>query len=89
MELPRVDGHLVVGRTAEEARTGRPAKDPTEFRREAIELVGRSGRPVAEVARPLDIAEGTLNCAHSAHTTTWTSAYHWPSTATRDAETPR
>jgi transposase len=39
---------------------GRPAKYPTEFRREAIELVRSSGRPVAEVARSLDIAEGTL-----------------------------
>ena len=39
---------------------GRPAKYPTEFRREAIELVRSSGKPVAEVARSLDIAEGTL-----------------------------
>lgn len=39
---------------------GRPAKYPTEFRREAIELVRNAGRPVAEVARSLDIAEGTL-----------------------------
>ena len=39
---------------------GRPAKYPTEFRREAIELVRSSGRPIAEVARSLDIAEGTL-----------------------------
>ncbi len=36
---------------------GRPAKYPTEFRREAVELVRSSGRPVAEVARSLDIAE--------------------------------
>jgi transposase len=39
---------------------GRPAKYPTEFRREAIALVKSSGRPVAEVARSLEIAEGTL-----------------------------
>src|SRR3954453_13225230 len=39
---------------------GRPGKYPVEFRREAIELVRSSGRPVAEVARSLDIAEGTL-----------------------------
>jgi transposase len=39
---------------------GRPTKYPIEFRREAIELVRSSGRPVAEVARSLDIAEGTL-----------------------------
>ena len=39
---------------------GRPAKYPSEFRREAIALVKSSGRPVAEVARSLSIAEGTL-----------------------------
>ena len=39
---------------------GRPAKYPTEFRREAVALVKSSGRPVAEVARSLEIAEGTL-----------------------------
>ena len=38
---------------------GRPAKYPTEFRREAIELVRSSSRPIAEVARSLGIAEGT------------------------------
>ena len=39
---------------------GRPAKYPAEFRREAVNLVKSSGRPVAEVARSLEIAEGTL-----------------------------
>jgi len=39
---------------------GRPAKYPAEFRREAVNLVKNSGRPVAEVARSLEIAEGTL-----------------------------
>lgn len=39
---------------------GRPAKYPPEFRREAIALVKSSGRAVAEVARSLEIAEGTL-----------------------------
>lgn len=39
---------------------GRPAKYPPEFRREAVALVHSSGRPVAEVARSLSIAEGTL-----------------------------
>lgn len=38
---------------------GRPAKYPPEFRREAIALVKPSGRPIAEVARSLEIAEGT------------------------------
>ena len=39
---------------------GRPARYPVEFRREAVELVRSSQRPVAEVARSLGIAEGTL-----------------------------
>lgn len=39
---------------------GRPAKYPPEFRREALALVKSSGRPVAEVARSLEIAEATL-----------------------------
>lgn len=34
---------------------GRPAKYPSEFRREAIALVKSSGRQVAEVARSLSI----------------------------------
>jgi transposase len=38
----------------------RPAKYPDEFRREAVALVRSSDRPVAEVARSLGIAEGTL-----------------------------
>jgi transposase len=38
----------------------RPAKYPEEFRREAVTLARSSGRPVAEVARSLGIAEGTL-----------------------------
>jgi transposase len=39
---------------------GRPAKRPAEFRRDAVALVKSSGRPVAEVARSLEIPEGTL-----------------------------
>jgi len=39
---------------------GRPVKYPSEFRREAVALVKSSGRPIAEVARSLSIAEGTL-----------------------------
>lgn len=39
---------------------GRPAKYPPEFRREAVQLVKSSERGVAEVARSLEIAEGTL-----------------------------
>jgi transposase len=39
---------------------GRPAKYPEQFRRDAVELVESSGRTIAEVARSLDINEGTL-----------------------------
>lgn len=39
---------------------GRPSKYPEPFRRDALELVKTSGRPVAEVARSLGVAEGTL-----------------------------
>ena len=39
---------------------GRPSKYPEKFRRDALELVKSSGRPVAEVARSLNVAEGTL-----------------------------
>jgi transposase len=39
---------------------GRPSKYPPEFRREAVELVRSSGRPVAEVARSLDLSDTTL-----------------------------
>ena len=39
---------------------GRPSKYPDQFRRDALALVESSGRPIADVARSLDIAEGTL-----------------------------
>jgi transposase len=39
---------------------GRPAKYPPEFRRDALELVRSSKRPIAEVARSLGVNEGTL-----------------------------
>ncbi len=39
---------------------GRPNKYPDKFRRDALDLVRTSGRPIAEVARSLNIAEGTL-----------------------------
>ena len=39
---------------------GRPVKYPEQFRRDAVELVESSGRPIAEVARSLAINEGTL-----------------------------
>lgn len=39
---------------------GRPSKYPDQFRQDALDLVKSSGRPTAEVARSLGIAEGTL-----------------------------
>jgi transposase len=39
---------------------GRPSKYPPEFRAEAVELVRASGRPIAEVARSLDLSDTTL-----------------------------
>ena len=39
---------------------GRPTKYSEQFRRDALKLVESSGKPVAEVARSLGIAEGTL-----------------------------
>lgn len=39
---------------------GRPAKYPDQFRKDALALVESSGRPIAEVARSLGIAEGAL-----------------------------
>ncbi len=39
---------------------GRPVKYPEQFRRDALKLVVSSGKPIAEVARSLGIAEGTL-----------------------------
>lgn len=39
---------------------GRPQKYPDQFRRDALGLVESSGRSIADVARSLGIAEGTL-----------------------------
>ena len=39
---------------------GRPDKYPDQFRKDALELVKTSERPVAKVDRSLGIAEGTL-----------------------------
>jgi transposase-like protein len=39
---------------------GRPAKYPDQFGRDAIALAASSGRPIAEMARSLGIAEGAL-----------------------------
>ncbi len=61
MELPGSRGHLILGETPEEGGPdGSSSEVPAEFRREAIALVKSSGRPVAEVARSLEIAEATL-----------------------------
>lgn len=61
---------------------GRPAKYPAQFRRDALELVRSSGRPIAEVARSLGISEGTLwnwvqaDRAASARAAGWGVANH-------------
>jgi len=61
VELPGSGGHLILGGPRrKEAGMGRPAKCAAEFGGEAIVLVNLSGRPVAEVARSVEIAEGTL-----------------------------
>ena len=39
---------------------GRPSNYPPEFRAEAVELVRTSGRPRAEIARSLGLADSTL-----------------------------
>ena len=39
---------------------GRPVKCPEQFRKDALKLVESSGKPIAEVARSLGIAEGAL-----------------------------
>lgn len=39
----------------------RPSKYPPEFRREAVELVHTSDRPIVEVARSLGITDSTLH----------------------------
>lgn len=39
----------------------RPAKYPPEFRREAVELVKSSDRPIVEIARSLGITDSTLH----------------------------
>ncbi|MCZ7536161.1 MAG: transposase [Acidimicrobiia bacterium] len=62
MELPGSRGHPDSGGDPQRrgGPSGCPAKYPAEFRREAIARVEEPGRPVAEVARSLEIAEGTL-----------------------------
>ena len=40
---------------------GRPSKYPEEFRREAVDLVRTSGRPVVDVARSLGVTDSTLH----------------------------
>ena len=39
---------------------GRPNEYPDQFRKDALELVRTSERPIAEVARSLGVAEGPL-----------------------------
>ena len=62
LELTRLCGHPILGWIPwrKEALMGRPSKYPPEFRAEAVELVRSSGRPIAEVARSLDLSDTTL-----------------------------
>lgn len=57
---------------------GRPQKYSDQFRADALELVVSSGRPIAEVARSLGVAEGTL--------WNWVRAARKASEDTKDAE---
>ena len=41
-------------------RTGRPAKYPPEFQRDAVAMVLDEGRSIADVARVTGVNEGTL-----------------------------
>ena len=45
----------------EGARSGPSILYPPEFRREAVELVKTSGRPIIEIARSLGITDSTLH----------------------------
>lgn len=49
-----------------------------EFRRDAVELLRSSGRPIAEVARELGVSDTSLN--------TWARAASPSSTATHEAD---
>jgi transposase-like protein len=40
---------------------GRPQRFPNQFRRDALKLVGSSGRPIADVARSLTWAPSSLS----------------------------
>ena len=41
-------------------RPGRPSKYPPEFQRDAVAMVLVEGRSIADVARSLEVNEGTL-----------------------------
>ncbi len=62
MTLNGFGGHLILGVTPEEGGPdGSSSKYPPEFRREAVELVRTSGRPVVDVARSLGVTDSTLH----------------------------
>jgi len=52
---------LILGTSPEEGvLMGRPSKYSPEFREQAVELVRAAGKPVAQVARDLQINDTTL-----------------------------
>lgn len=88
LELSLDAGHLesltvcAVGR--EDVVMGRPSSYPESFRRDAVELVLSSDRPVREVARELGVSYETLR--------SWVKTFRReqdPEQAARDAETRR
>src|SRR5438128_1193740 len=69
LECPRFGGHLSAWSALSAGREGWAAMPrgsnfhrpyPSEFRREAVELVRRSGRPLREIAVDLGISTETL-----------------------------
>src|SRR2546429_8750470 len=62
MELTRLRGHSELGHEAQgrSALWGRPAKYAVEYLECAVAMVRETGKPIAEVARDLEINEGTL-----------------------------
>jgi transposase len=64
LNLPRFGGHLKTGGNSLREESTMPRSSPPyprEFREEAVRLVRSSGRPIAQIARELGIAHGTLS----------------------------
>jgi transposase len=64
MDLPRFRGEAETGGNSLRKELTMPRSRPPyprEFREEAVRLVRSSGRPIAQIARELGIAHGTLS----------------------------